>query len=105
MGRVRNGTLDMPLGVCKFCAANEWTLFRVLPLDDHRIELQPVLADEDTDGDEDFVSSLSSDGKLWIPGSVREIVGLKEQSVMVRVEGRCVRLYIGHVFETLGFRP
>ncbi len=105
MGRVQSGTLQMPAPVHRYCMANTWTLLRTVPLNDHCIELQPVGPEEDADGDEDFVASLSADGKLWIPGAVRQVVGLKEQSVFVRVEGGVVRLYLRKVFETLGFGP
>lgn len=105
MGRVQNGTLQLPPPILRYCASHRWTLLRIVPVNDHCLVLQPVGEDEDQDGDEDFVSSLSPDGKLWIPAIARDLVGLKEQSVMVRVEGGSVRIYLRNVFSTLGFGP
>jgi len=105
LGRVHSGALQLPGTIHQYCLARGWTLMRVLVLDDHRLELRPVLPDEDLDGDDGDVSSLCGDGKLWIPKTARNLVHLAEQSVMVRVEGDCVRIYTRRIFETLGFRP
>ena len=74
-------------------------------LDDDRLEIVPVLPGDDADVMKEYHSSLSSDGRLWIPASLREMVSLREQSVMMRMADRAIRIYLRKVFETLGFRP
>ena len=80
-------------------------MFRVELVDDDRLEIKPILPDEDADVTGAFCSSLSGDGKLWIPGLLRELVSLGEQSVMMRVENGGMSIYLRKVFETLGFGP
>ncbi len=86
-----------------------WDLFRVVPGDPDRLLLEPVLALEPDGPEPDlvdgFCSSLSVDGRLWIPVALRESVSLLEQSVMMRVENGGIGVYLRKVFETLGFRP
>jgi hypothetical protein len=69
--------------------------------------MQPILPKESTAdfSDSDFCASLGPDGRLWIPGPLREIVSLGEQSVMLRVEDGAIGMYLRKVFKTLGFRP
>ena len=78
-------------------------------LDDDRLELIPVLAGDDRGDDTELLneyhSSLSEDGQLWIPAALRELVCLGEQSVMMRVEYSRIRIYLRKVFKTLGFGP
>ncbi len=84
-------------------------MFRVLPGDPDRLVLEPVLptepGEEGPDLVDGFCSSLSSDGKLWIPTALRESVSLLEQNVMIRVENGTIGVYLRKVFDTLGFRP
>jgi hypothetical protein len=105
LAKVRNGLIWFPAPIHKFCESAGWTLFRVEIVDDHRLEILPVLDDDDTDIPEDFYSSLSGDGKLWIPAVLRSLVGMGEQSVMMRVENGGIGIYLRKVFETLGFGP
>lgn len=105
LAKVRNGLIQFPGPIHKFCEAAGWTLFRVEIVDDHRLEILPVLGDDDTDIPDEFNSSLSGDGKLWIPAVLRSLVGLGEQSVMMRIEGDGIGIYLRKVFETLGFGP
>ena len=52
-----------------------------------------------------FFSSLSDDGRLWIPAALRQSVSLLEQNVMMRIENGSIGVYLRKVFDTLGFRP
>lgn len=97
--------MEFPPPIRQFCDANQWTLFRVVRLDEDRLEIQPVLPGDDSDLDRDYHSSLSPEGKLWIPLALRELVSLGEQSVMMRIEDRVIRIYLRKVFRTLGFGP
>jgi hypothetical protein len=99
LAKVRNGAILFPPPVKAYCDAEGWDLFRVLPIDHDRLMLEPS---EQVD---EFSSSLSADGLLWIPAALRESVSLHEQSVMVRVENGAIGIYLRKVFETLGFRP
>jgi hypothetical protein len=105
LAKVRNGLIHFPGPIYKFCEAEGWTLFRVELVDDDRLEILPVLADDGQDIPDDFYTSLSSDSRLWIPAVLRGLVGLGEQSVMMRVEKGGIGIYLRKVFETLGFRP
>ena len=80
-------------------------MFRVEVTDDDRLELNPVLGDDEIDRSDEFHSSLSSDGKHWIPAVLRTMVGMGEQSVMMRVERIGIAVFLRKVFETLGFGP
>jgi hypothetical protein len=104
MAKVRGGAIEFPPPIRSFCEANGWTLFRVSMLDDDRLEIQPVLPKDNSDFDE-YHSSLSEEGRLWIPAALREMVSLGEQSIMMRVEGEVIRIYLRKVFKTLGFGP
>jgi riboflavin biosynthesis pyrimidine reductase len=88
-----------------YCAEMNWTLFRMTIIDDHRLHIHPVLSGDNTDIMDEFHSSLSPDGTLWIPLPLRELLSLGEQSVMMRVENGAISIYLRKVFETLGFRP
>jgi hypothetical protein len=105
MAKVRNGAIQFPVPLYNFCVGNHWTLFRVTITTGDRLELSPVLPDEGSETAGEYQSSLSSDGVLWIPAVLRELVSLGEQSVMMRVENGAVAVYLRKVFETLGFRP
>jgi hypothetical protein len=105
MATARNGTIQFPAPIKGFCAENEWTLFRVSMTDGSSLELRPVPVDDVSDIDDGFCSSLTGGGVLWIPAALREMVGLGEQSVMMRVENGGISVYLRKVFETLGFRP
>jgi len=106
LAKVRDGLIQFPKPIHKYCEAAGWTLFRVEVADDNRLDLSPVLGDDDIDVPDEFHSSLSSDGRLWIPSVLRAMVGMGEQSVMMRIEsGGMIGVYLRKVFETLGFGP
>ena len=105
MAPVRGGVVQLPPAVAQYCMAAEWTLFRVIPLDHDRLELEPILPSDLDDMPDEFQSSLSGDGKLWIPAEMREMVSLGEQSVMVRVENGGLHVYLRQMFKALGFGP
>jgi len=102
---VRNGAIQLPPPLKRYCEASDWTLFCVLPIDDSTIEIRPVLPGEDDDSACQFHSSLTTGGQLWIPAALRALVALGEQSVMIRIENGAIRIYLRKVFETLGFGP
>lgn len=106
MAQVRQGMVQLPPPIARFCADEAWNFFRISCLDDERLEFSPVLPDDDLDDvDVGFHSSLSGDGKLWIPAELRQAVTLGEQSVMIRIEEGTLRMYMRKVFKTLGFGP
>lgn len=102
LAKVRTGAIQFPPPIKAYCDAERWDLFRVIEADHDRLILEPVIGGDFTD---DFCSSLSADGKLWIPSALRESVALAEQSVMMRVEKDAIGVYLRKVFDTLGFRP
>jgi hypothetical protein len=111
LARVRDGGIQFPPPLKAFCDAEGWNLFRLVPGDPDHLSLEPILAsDSETPGTEpglmdDFCSSLTDDGRLWIPAKLRDDVSLVEQFVMVRVENGGIGVYLRKVFDTLGFRP
>lgn len=109
LAKVRDGAIQFPPPLKAYCEAEGWDLFRVVPGDPDRLVLEPVLASDDDAAEPElvdgFCSSLSADGRLWIPAALREAVSLLEQSVMMRVEHGVIGVYLRKVFETLGFRP
>jgi bifunctional DNA-binding transcriptional regulator/antitoxin component of YhaV-PrlF toxin-antitoxin module len=74
-------------------------------LNDDCLEISPVMPDNNSDVMSEYHSSLSIEGRLWIPRALRELVSLREQSVMMRIEGGAIRIYLRKVFRTLGFGP
>jgi hypothetical protein len=102
LAKVRAGAIHFPPPIKEYCNSERWDLFRVVTADPDRLILQPV---SESDPADDFCSSLSWDGTLWIPAPLRESVSLAEQSVMVRVENGTIGVYLRKVFDTLGFRP
>ena len=109
LAKVRAGAIQFPPPLKAYCDAEGWDLFRVVIADPDRLLLEPVLdnPDEETyaEPEDEISSSLSADGKLWIPGDLRDSVSLLEQSVMMRVENGGIGVYLRKVFDTLGFRP
>jgi hypothetical protein len=101
LAQVRNGTVQLPPPVKEYCESVGWSLFRFSVLDHDHLKIVPVLPMQ-TD---EFHASLEPDGRLWIPAEMRKSIALGEQSVMLRIEDACIRMYIRRVFETLGFRP
>lgn len=102
LAKVRAGAIQFPPPLRAYCNSQEWDLFQVLPGDPDRLVLEPVL---DSDLAEGYFSSLTDDGRLWIPADVRKSVSLLEQSVMMRIENGAIGVYLRKVFDTLGFRP
>jgi hypothetical protein len=120
LAKVRDGAIQFPPPLKAFCDAEGWDLFRVVRGDHDRLILEPVLASlaepvleslevEDAqdlgDGAVSILSSMSADGRLWIPAEVRQSVALLEQNVMMRIENGAIGVYLRKVFDTLGFRP
>ena len=92
----------MPPPLLTWCHAEKWTLFHFEVANEDQLTMQPVLPEDSTS---EFQASLAPDGMLWIPAEVRNIIGLREQSVMLRVEAGVINMYLRKVFDTLGFRP
>ncbi len=105
LAKVRNGLIQFPSPIQAYCERAGWTLFRVEAVAENRLDILPVLGDDETDIPDEFYSSLSGDGKLWIPAVLRGLVGLGEQSVMMRFEDGGIGIFLRNVFETLGFGP
>jgi hypothetical protein len=124
LAKVREGAIRFPPPIKAWCDSQGWDLFQVSQCDPDRLVLEPVLESTSspvpaTDAEpagapvnedepylaDDFRSSLSSDGRLWIPAELRESVSLMEQSVMMRVENGGIGIYLRKLFDTLGFRP
>ena len=108
MARVRAGCIQFPPPLKAWCDGEGWDLFRVVFRGEDLLRLDPVLAAEEVDAHIDvgeFCSSLQPDGRLWIPETMRSLVSLGEQSVMMRLEDGGLNVYLRKVFETLGFRP
>lgn len=105
LAKVREGAVQLPPPLKRFCEASEWTLFRFVRQDKNCLRIQPILPDDILDISDEFQSSLSPEGCLWIPAPLRELVGLGEQSVMMRAENGGINIYLRKVFETLGFGP
>jgi hypothetical protein len=112
LAKVRSGAIQFPQPLKAYCEAEGWDLFRVVSGDRDRLSLEPILKEGKSESDESeagltesYCSSLSADGRLWIPAELRESVALMEQSVMMRIENRTIGVYLRKVFDTLGFRP
>jgi hypothetical protein len=52
-----------------------------------------------------FTTQLDEKDGIHISDAIRRQVSLDGQSVMVRIEDDVLRIYLRHVFKTLGFRP
>jgi len=105
LAKVRDGAVGLPPPLKRFCEASKWSLFRVAQQDENSLLVQPILPDDDSIVSGEFQSSLSPEGILWIPAPLRVLVGLGEQSVMMRAENGAIHIYLRKVFETLGFGP
>jgi len=105
LARVRDGLILFPKPIHAYCEDAGWTLFRVGIVDDDRLDLSPITGDGGADLPDEFHSSLSSDGRLWVPAVLRTMVGMGEQSVMMRIENGSIGVFLRKVFETLGFGP
>jgi hypothetical protein len=99
LARVRNGVIELPPPLKRYCEAQAWTLFYFVVVDADHITMNPVLHEDS------FHASLNPDGRLWIPEELRKQISLGEQSVMLRMEDGVLHMYLRKVFDTLGFRP
>lgn len=102
LARVRDGVMQLPPPLKRYCEAKGWTLFHFVVIDEDHLTMKPVLH-EDTGVP--FHASLDPDGRLWIPEELRKQISLGEQSVMLRMEDGIIHMYLRKVFDTLGFRP
>jgi len=102
IAQMRDGAIQLPPMLLAWCRAQSWTLFHFRVAGEDQVIMLPVLAE---DSDSRFQASLGSDGTLWIPADIRAMVDLHGQSVMLRVEGGGISIYLRKVFDTLGFRP
>jgi hypothetical protein len=102
IARVRNGAIQLPPLLFAWCKAQKWTLFHFRVVSEDQLIMMPVLQD---DAGSNFQASLDTEGTVWIPGDIRALIDLHEQSVMLRVEGGAISVYLRKVFDTLGFRP
>lgn len=102
LAKVRNGVMQLPPPLKRFCETEGWSLFHFAVKDADQLTARPVLAGQPEDP---FHASLDADGRLWIPEDLRKTVALGEQSVMLRIEGGAINVYLRRVFDTLGFRP
>jgi hypothetical protein len=94
--------MRIPAPLKEYCDAESWSLFRFDIIDRDHLTMYPVLP---KDSRANFDACLSPDGLLWIPADVRKSLALGEQSVMLRIEGSAIQVYVRKVFDTLGFRP
>ncbi|HWF11370.1 MAG TPA: hypothetical protein VG297_23025 [Bryobacteraceae bacterium] len=101
LASVRDGVMQLPAPLRRYCESERWTLFRFVVTSDDRLTIQPVLPGDASP----FHASLGADGQLWIPAALRAQVSLAEQSVMLRIEDGAIAMYLRKVFDTLGFRP
>lgn len=92
----------MPPLLFAWCRAQSWTLFHFRVVSEDQLIMMPVLPE---DSESKFQASLDSEGRLWIPSDIRAMIDLHEQSVMLRIEGDAISVYLRKVFDTLGFRP
>ena len=102
IARVRDGAIHLPPLLFAWCKAENWTLFHFRVVSEDQLVAMPVLPD---DAETEFQSSLDMEGMLWIPANVRALIDLHEQSVMLRIEGGAISVYLRKVFDTIGFRP
>lgn len=110
LAQVRGGVIQFPGPLKVWCHHSGWNLFRVWVDSPDRLTLQPVTGDVSInvymeDETASYESSFDPEGKLWIPADLREMVCLREQTVMIRVEDGVIRIFLRKVFETLGFGP
>jgi hypothetical protein len=105
LANVRDGAIHLPPPLKRYCDASHWNLFRVEIVDESRLALYPILPEDESGTEGGYCSSLSPEGRLWIPGALRSMVDLREQSVMARIENGVIGIYLRKVFETLGFGP
>jgi hypothetical protein len=105
LAKVRDGAVQLPPPLKGFCEASGWTLFLVARQAENCLTIRPILPGDVSETYGGFQSSLSPEGRLWIPAPLRALVGLGEQSVMMRAENGAIHIYLRKVFETLGFGP
>ena len=102
IARVHDGAIQLPPLLLAYCRAEGWTLFHFRVANENQLIMLPIPPE---DSESRFQASLSPDGTLWIPTDVRAMIDLHEQSVMLRIEGGAISMYLRKVFDTLGFRP
>ena len=105
IAKVRGGCIHFPAPIRTWCETEGWNLFRIVQDGCDRLRIHPIFPADDIDVTEEFCSSLEPEGRVWIPEELRRLVAMEEPSVMLRVDGRAINLYLRKVFETLGFRP
>ncbi len=109
LAKVRSGAIQFPQPLKAYCEAEGWDLFRVVAGDRDRLfartDHQQRDESDETDLTGSYCSSLSADGRLWIPAELRESVALMEQSVMMRIENSTIGVYLRKASILWGFAP
>ena len=105
LAQTKADRIQLPPAIAEFIANAGWVEICVAPgLDGESLTAYP-LPHPDAPRESGHVTRLDESAGLRIGEEIRKRVKLDGQSVMVRVEGEVVRIYLRQVFKALGFRP
>ena len=104
LAKTASDRIQLPPAIVEHIRGAAWTEVRVAADEDNEsLTVYPLPhPNAPQDG---FTTALDATDGLRISEALRKQVNLDGQSVMVRIEGDVLRIYLRHVFKTLGFRP
>ena len=104
LAQTKADRIQLPPAIADQARQAGWLQLRIAPSDDNEsLTVFPLPhPDAPTTG---VTTELDSRDGLSITAALCQQIGLNGQSVMVRIEGDVLKIYLRSVFKTLGFRP
>jgi hypothetical protein len=103
IAQTKGDRIALPPAIADHIRASNWQEVLIVPSEDN--ESLTVFPLPHPDAPAEGFKTTIAPASLAISDPIRKQVHLDGQSVMIRVEGDVVRIYLRKVFKTLGFRP
>jgi hypothetical protein len=103
LAKTEEDRIYLPQAIAEFVRDAKWAQLLVVAGDEMVTVYPAPYPGVDPSGG--FASEMDDHGVIAIGEANRRAVLLNGQGVMVRIEGDVLRIYLRHVFKTLGFRP
>jgi len=103
LAKTKGDRIQLPPAIADHVRDSGWLDVLIAPAEDN--ESLTVYPLPHPDAPASGYTTTIDDSAVRISEPIRKQVALDGQSVMVRIEGDVLRIYLRKVFKTLGFRP
>lgn len=104
LAQTKGDRIQLPPAIAEQIRNLGWLEIRIAPSEDNE-SLTAYPLPHPNAPESGHTTQLDADSGLHLSEPIRKQVNLDGQSVMVRMEGELLRIYLRRVFKTLGFRP